>query len=77
MDPIYKYLKDGTLPDDKKEARSFMYRIANYTLINDLLYKRGFTLPYLRCLQLEEGTRVLEELHEGKCSNHVKAQSLL
>ena len=76
MDPILKYLKEGVLPEDKKEAKSLMFRAANYTIINDMLYKRGFTFPYLRCLVPEEGTRVLEELHEGKCSNHIKSQSL-
>ena len=76
MDPILKYLKEGVLPEDKKEAKSLMFRAANYTIINDMLYKRGFTFPYLRCLVPEEGTRVLEELHEGECSNHIKSQSL-
>ena len=76
MDPIRRYLKEGVLPEDKKEVKSLMFRAANYTIINDMLYKRGFTFPYLRCLVPEEGTRVLEELHEGECSNHIKLQSL-
>ena len=59
MDPILKYLKEGVLPEDRKEAKSLMFRVANYTIINDMLYKRGFTFPYLRCLLLEEGTRAL------------------
>ena len=61
MDPILNYLKDGTLSADKKKARSLMCRAANYTLINGLLYKRGFTFPYLRYLKPEEATQVLEE----------------
>ena len=56
MDSILKYLKEGVLPEDRKEAKSLMFRVANYTIINDMLYKRGFTFPYLRCLVLEEGT---------------------
>ena len=76
MDPILKYLKEGVLPENKREAKSLMFRAANYTIINDMLCKRGFTFPYLRCLVPEEGTWVLEELHEGKCSNHIKSQSL-
>ena len=76
MDPILKYLKEGVLPEDRKEAKSLKFRVMNYTIINDMLYKRGFTFPYLRCLVPEEDTRVLEELHEGECSNHIKSQSL-
>ena len=61
MTPFLDYLKDGVLPTDKKEAKSLMFRAANYTLIDDVLYKRGFSFPYLRCLRVDEGIRVLEE----------------
>ena len=73
MDPILNYLKDGSLPPDRKDARSIIYKAANYTIINGVLYKRGFSFPLLRCLRPEEGLRVLEDLYAGECSNHVKA----
>ena len=38
--------------------------------------KRGFSFPYLRCLQLEEGIWVLKELHVEEYSNDIQAQSL-
>ena len=73
MTPYLDYLKHGILPQDKKEAKSLMFRAANYTLIDDILYKRGFSFPYLRCLRTEEGKRVLEELHAGEYNNHIQA----
>ena len=73
MDLILNYLRDGSLPSDRKEARSIIYKAANYTIIDGVLYKQGFSFPLLRCLRLEEGLRVLEDLHMGECSNHVKA----
>ena len=76
MDPILAYLRDGVLPADKKEARKILYRAANYTLVGGTLYKRGLSLPLLRCLCPEEGKRVLEELHAGVCSNHIMSQAL-
>ena len=76
MDPILKYLKEGVLPKYWKEAKSLMFQAANYKLINNMLYKRGFTFPYSRFLLPEEGTLVLGALHEGECSNHIKSQSL-
>ena len=76
MTPYLDYLKHGILSQDKKEAKSLMFRAANYTLINDVLYKRGFSSPYLRYLQAKEGKWVLEELHTSECSNHIQAQSL-
>ncbi|CAL9011881.1 unnamed protein product [Prunus brigantina] len=49
MDPIRDYLMHGVLPEDKAEARRVRYRSSRYLIINKL-YKRGFSLPYLRCL---------------------------
>ena len=76
MDPILNYLRDGSLPPDRKEARSIIYKAVNYTIIDGVLYKRGFSFSLLRCLRPEEGLRVLEDLHTSECSNHVKSLSL-
>ena len=45
-------------------------------LINDVLYKRSYTLPYLRCLAPEEAMCVMIEVHEGVCGNHTAGRSL-
>ncbi|CAL2247787.1 unnamed protein product [Prunus armeniaca] len=50
MSPIYAFLTNGILPTDKSQARKLRYRSARYTVINDVLYKRGYTTPYLKCL---------------------------
>lgn len=34
------------------------------------LYKRGFSFPLLRCLDLEEAHYVMHEVHKGVCGNH-------
>ncbi|CAL8117010.1 unnamed protein product [Prunus armeniaca] len=71
--PITQLLQNQTLP---AEARRVRYRSARYLIINGALYKRGFSLPYLRCLTPEEGTYVLREIHEGICGNHLGGRSL-
>ena len=76
MEPIIRYLKDGDLPSDKSEARRLKYKAARYCLIQDTLYRRGFTLPYLKCLGSDEAEYVMREIHEGICGNHYGAQSL-
>ena len=43
MTPIVSYLKDGKLPEGKDEAKKLKIRAARYILINDVLYKRGFS----------------------------------
>ena len=52
-------------------------RSARYVLMNEVLYKRGFSQPYLRCLALDEANYVLREVHEGACGNHSGARSLV
>ncbi|XP_077248387.1 uncharacterized protein LOC143888001 [Tasmannia lanceolata] len=51
MDEIISYLRDGKLPEDKKEARKVIQRAARFSLSSDILYKRSYTLPYLKCLR--------------------------
>ena len=77
MAPIISYLKDGTLPERKDEARKLRVQSAKYVLLNDALYKRGFSQPYLRCLSPDEANYVLREVHEGACRNHSGARSLI
>ncbi|KAI5351639.1 hypothetical protein L3X38_004530 [Prunus dulcis] len=76
MSGIYVYLTNGTLPEDKTQARKLRYRSARYTVINDVLYKRGYTTPYLKCLTAEQGDYVLREIHNGVCGDHSGSRSL-
>ena len=75
--PIISYLKDESLPEGKDEARRLRVRSARYVLLNDVLYKRGFSQPYLRCLSPDEANYVLREVHERACGNHSRARSLI
>ena len=43
MTPIISYLKDGSLTEGKDEARRLKFWSAGYVLLNDVLYKRGFS----------------------------------
>ena len=52
-------------------------RSAKYILLNEVLYKRGFSQPYLRCLALNEVNYVLREVHEGAYGNHSEAKALV
>ena len=50
MTPIVVYLKDGRLSEDKDKARKLRIKTAKYVLIDEVLYKQGFSQPYLSCL---------------------------
>ena len=71
------YLKDGVLLEDKEEARKLRVRAARFILLDELLYKRGFSQPYLRCLTQDESLYVLKDVHEGAYGNHLGARSLV
>ena len=48
--PLISYLKTGVLPDEKGAARKLKVQASRFVLMKDVLYKRGFSRPYLRCL---------------------------
>ena len=77
MTPIVSYLKDEKLPKGKDEAKKLKVRSAKYILMDEVLYKRGFSQPYLRCLAPDEANYVLRGVHEGACGNHSGARSLV
>ena len=74
---IASYLKDGILQNEKEAARKINVRATRFVLIKDVLYKRGFSRPYLRCLDNEEEDYVMREVHEGICGNHSGSKSLV
>ena len=75
--PLVAYLQSGTLPNEKDAARKLKVQASRFVLIRDVLYKRGFSRPYLRCLSHDEVDYVMREVHEGICGNHSGARSLV
>ena len=65
------------LPEDHNVSQRIKVWASPFTLIGDVLYKRGFSCPYLRYLVLDEANYVIREVHEGVCGNHVGERSLV
>nr|GEW29145.1 reverse transcriptase domain-containing protein [Tanacetum cinerariifolium] len=70
MTPIVEYLKEGTLPGDKKEARKLCLKARQYELMEGILYRHSFFTPWLRCVRPLQAEYVKREIHEGSCSMH-------
>ena len=70
-------MKNGVLLDGKEAARKLKVKATRFILIKDVLYKRGFSCPYLRCLSTEEVDYVMREVHEVICGNHSGSRSLV
>ena len=56
---ILSFLKEERLPQEVKEAIKVRKRAAKFTIMNDTLYKRGFSMPYLKCLDKEGAKYIL------------------
>ena len=74
---LISYLKIGILPDGNDAARKLNVQASRFVLIKNILYKKGFSRLYLRCLCHKEADYVMREVHEGICGNHSGARSLV
>ncbi|XP_059669126.1 uncharacterized protein LOC132314260 [Cornus florida] len=76
IDPLEAYLKHGTFPNQKAEAQKLRLTAAEYSIINNQLYRKSFSGPYLKCLSSTEAFVILKQIHEGDCGNHSSSRSL-
>ena len=77
MTLILSFLQDEWLPQDVEKARKVRKRVARFMILNDILYKKGFSMPYLKCVNEDEAKYILEEIHEGICGDHASLKSLI
>ncbi|GKA93283.1 reverse transcriptase domain-containing protein [Tanacetum coccineum] len=77
MTPIMEYLKNGTLPGDRKEASKLRIKARQYELLEGVLYRRSFLKPWLRCVGPLQADYVIREIHEGSCSMHAGPRSVV
>nr|GFA84252.1 reverse transcriptase domain-containing protein [Tanacetum cinerariifolium] len=77
MTTVYEYLTEGILPEEKKKARAVHRKAGRYAVINEVLYKKYFLGPWLRCVGPLQANYVLREIHEGLCSMHAGRRSVV
>ncbi|KAI5344548.1 hypothetical protein L3X38_012425 [Prunus dulcis] len=76
MMPIVNYLTVGTQPAHPVEARKLRMKAAKYAHIENIIFKKSFSVPYLRCLNPSKAKWIMKDLHEGTCGNHSGRRSL-
>ncbi|GMH07670.1 hypothetical protein Nepgr_009510 [Nepenthes gracilis] len=76
MTAYLRYLTSGVLPEDSAEAGKVRKSAGWYTVIDDRLYRRGYSAPYLKCLTPEEAEYALQEVHLGICGSHIGGKNL-
>nr|GEW34112.1 reverse transcriptase domain-containing protein [Tanacetum cinerariifolium] len=77
MTPIYEYLTEEILLEEKRKARVICRKAGRYVIANGTLYKKSFLGPWLRCVGPLQANYVLREIHEGSCSMHYGPRSIM
>ncbi|GJS38206.1 reverse transcriptase domain-containing protein [Tanacetum coccineum] len=77
MTPVYEYLTEEILQEEKRKARVVRRKAGRYVVINGTLYKKSFLGPWLRCVRPLQANYVLREIHEGSCSMHSGPRSVV
>jgi ribonuclease HI len=73
---IIQFLRNGLLPEDKVAARKVKIQATRFCLLREVLYKRGYSEPLLKCLSKTEADYILKEIHEGVCRDHSRGRML-
>ncbi|XP_020222083.1 uncharacterized protein LOC109804662 [Cajanus cajan] len=73
---ITDHLEHGKVPSDPSAAKKLLAQAARYTIVGGELYRRGFSVPLLKCIGAEQAGYVLREIHEGICGFHSGGRTL-
>ena len=71
------YLESGELPNDEVLSRQIQRRSKAYVIWQGELHRKSPTTILARCVEPEEGERILHEIHEGDCGHHASSRYLV
>jgi hypothetical protein len=74
--PIMAYLRGHYEPENEVNDIRMKQRIRNYKIINNQLYKQGICALIVKCISVEEGEKLLSEIHEGIYGTHPGARTM-
>jgi len=77
--PFLDCLLREELPEDQAEAHRIARRAKSYVIYGKSkeLYRRSLTGILQRCITIEEGRKLLEDLHSGACGHHAAPRTLI
>ena len=77
MDPIVDYLQSDILYVDQDQTRKLKRTATRYYFVDGYLYRKGKSLPLLRCLHPDDAHWAFNEVHSGDCGNHASGETLV
>jgi hypothetical protein len=75
--PYLNCLVCEVLPTDKTEARWLTRHAKSFFTIEGELYKKSHTKVLQRCIPIEQGRQLLEDIHGGTCGHHAAPRTLI
>ena len=76
MTPVFNFLTKGELPLDQRKASITKRRACSYVVLEHKLYRWGFSIPLLKCVEESAIPEILQEIHEGINTKHMGGRSL-
>lgn len=76
MTAIVNYLQHNILLDNHIEAWKIIIKAPQYTMVEGMLYMKGFMTPWLRCVDETSDKKALQETHAGTCGAHEGERAL-
>ena len=75
--PYVAYILRKELPEDEEEARQIVRRSKAFTVIKGQLYRESATGVGQKCITLEEGRIILNDIHSGTCGHHASSRTIV
>ena len=76
--PFIKYLTTADILANNIERERLTRRSKPYVLVEGKLYRKNTKGELLqKCVSVEEGEKILNEIHAGTCGNHVASRTLV
>lgn len=76
MTLVYRFLMEDELPTNELMAKQIIRKSCRYAPINDSLYRRSSTQPWLQCVIEDDGRSILRDIYEGDCGSHEVARKI-
>ncbi|KAL0445551.1 UNVERIFIED_CONTAM: hypothetical protein Slati_1683000 [Sesamum latifolium] len=68
--PIIEWLEKECLLDNRWGFSRLKAQAVRFLIQGEILYKKTYTHPLLRCVSQPEGIHLLKEIHNGCCGSH-------
>jgi len=75
--PFIRYLTTIDVLANNIERECLTHRSKHYVLIDKLYHKNAKGELLQKCVSVEEGERILKEIHAGTCGNHATSRRLV